>query len=114
MHGGDGQSDDETIGVDLAGMVHHLFFRARDPHGAVPGNGCVEIALMQQIDHDGIVAGGIDDNLALEPNRVDVNEIVAGHFGGRVVHDNAFQDSIPTEEEIADAPWVEYPGGAHV
>src|SRR6185295_1707786 len=56
------------------------------------------------------MACGVDDDLAFEPDRVDVNEVVAGHFCSRIVHDDPFKDSVSTENKIDDASEVQYLG----
>lgn len=80
--------------IDFAGPVHHFLFRARDPWRRCPHAGLVEPALVEQVDDDGVMSGGIHDDLAFQCDGIDVNDIVAGHLGGGVVHHDAFEDTI--------------------
>ena len=56
--------------------------------------------LCRRFDHDRIVPGRIDHDLALKGNRIHVDDVVAGHFGGGAVDDDAFENAFPAEDQI--------------
>ena len=76
-HGRDGQPDYEAIGGDFPGPFHHFLFRPRHPHSAVARHLLVEPALVQEVDHHGIMSGGIDHDFTLQRDRIDMDNIVA-------------------------------------
>ena len=63
---------------------------------------------MEQVHHDRVVPSRIDHDLALERNRIHVNDIVAGHLGGCIVDDNAFENSFTAEDQIDDPRQIEH------
>src|SRR4026209_2271563 len=66
IHGGDSQSDDEAIGINFSGTIHPFFLRSGDPHGTVSRNLIIQVPFVKKFDQHGIVAGGIDHDLALK------------------------------------------------
>lgn len=91
IYGGDGQSDDEAIGIYFAGTVHDLFFGSRNPHSAVSRDLIIQVPFVKELDQDCIMAGGVNDDLALKGYGIDMDDIMTGHLGGGAVDDDAFQ-----------------------
>src|SRR4029077_13678603 len=104
----------ETVGIDLAGPVHHLFFGTSNPHGAVAGHGFVEIAFVQELHDHRIVARRVHHDFAFERDGVHVEDVMAGHFSRRVIDHHAFKNTVSTKNEVHDSREVHDLGAASV
>ena len=68
------------MGIYFSGTIHDLFFRSRDPHGAVSRDFIIQVPLVKKLDQDCVVAGGINYDFALKGDGIDVDDIMTGHF----------------------------------
>ncbi len=57
---------------------------------------------MQEVDHHRIMPGGIDHDFTLQGDRIDMDNIVACHFGCGAVDDDAFEHAFAAQDQIDD------------
>ncbi len=69
---------------------------------------------MQQLHDDGIVAGGIHDDLAFERDGIHVDDVMAGHFSRGVVDHHPFEDAVAPKNQIDHSREVHDLGAASV